>query len=112
MVILLLAGMGRNSRRIVVSMETHATATIEPCQFSGDRSDRESELALFALEAKHGFKLSHADRCLNASWFSPWETVFTFPPAFDPAKWQSVQKRCTRWLAHSSGARHDLVGMD
>ncbi len=69
-------------------METRSTTTIESYEWS----DRESELALFALEVKHHFRLKHEEGCLKALWGggSSWSSLFTFPPRFDPTMWQSV----------------------
>jgi hypothetical protein len=73
--------------RLIVSMETRAAATIHSHEFAGD-SDRETELALFALEAKHELRLMHQSGCLKALW----EPIgfFIFPGRFEQPKWQSV----------------------
>lgn len=74
--------------RLVVSMETRATATMEPHHFAGYRPDRETELALFALEAKHELQLMHQDGCLKALWQPI--GFFIFPGRFEQPKWESV----------------------
>ena len=90
-VVILLQNGRRRSPRIVVSMETHATATMETYDFGGYRADRETELALFALEVKHELTLRHSDRCLKAKWVpQQWSSLLTFPPLFEPSKWQFV----------------------
>jgi len=87
-VILLQAGRKGRSNMLVVSMETRVATTIESYEFTGDRADREGELALFGLEAKHELRLKLQDGCLKALW-QPLNLMF-FPGAFDPGKWQSV----------------------
>jgi hypothetical protein len=92
-VVLLQNGQEEFSRNFVVSMETHARVTMESYAFTGDRSDREGERALFALEVKHEFMLRHEEGCLKARWApqkmtSPFN--FDFPPNFDKQKCQSV----------------------
>ena len=74
--------------RLVVSMETGAAAAMEPLDFAGYRPDRGTELALFALEAKHELRLSHQDGCLKALWQPI--GFFIFPGHFERPKWQSV----------------------
>ena len=59
-----------------------------PYDFAGYRPDRGSELALFALEAKHELRLSHHDGCLKALWQPI--GFFIFPGHFERPKWQSV----------------------
>ena len=92
-VVLLQNGRGKYSRNLVVSMETSAPVTIESYAFTGYRSDREGELALFALEVKHEFTLRHEEGCLKARWApQKMSSLFTFdfPPNFDTQKCQSV----------------------
>jgi len=90
-VVLLQRGRGKYPRTLVISMETHADATIESSQFGGYRSDKEGELALFALEGKHGLEVMHEGGCLKARWRGePWRAFTTFPGSFDPPKWQNV----------------------
>jgi hypothetical protein len=90
-VVLLQNGRGKYARTLVVSMETHAPVTMESYAFTGYRSDREGELALFALEVKHECMLRHEEGCLKARW-APQKvsSLFNFPPNFDPQKWQSI----------------------
>jgi len=92
-VVLLQNGRGEYSRTLVLSMETHAPVTMESYEFTNFRSDREGELALFALEVKHGFLLRHEEGCLKARW-APEKAAslftFNFPPNFDTQKIQSV----------------------
>ena len=89
-VILLQRKRGRHDLpgRLVVSMETGAAAAMEPLDFAGYRPDRGTELALFALEAKHELRLSHQDGCLKALWQPI--GFFIFPGHFERPKWQSV----------------------
>jgi hypothetical protein len=89
-VIMLQNGRRQYSPRIVVSMETQSAATMEAYEFTNYRSDRDGERALFALEVKHEFRLRHEAGCLKALWVPVWATPLTFPPLFDPKKWQSV----------------------
>src|SRR5262245_53404382 len=96
-VILLQYGKKSHPGMLVVSMETRAAATMEGYEFTGYRADREGELALFALEAKHELVLRLRDGCLKALW-QPFNVVF-FPGSFDPPKWRSVLE-----------AMHTLVG--
>ena len=116
-VILLQNGRGEYSRNLVVSMETRAAVTVESYALTGDRSDREAELALFALEVKHEFMLRHEEGCLKARW-APHKVAslfnFDFPPDFDTRKSQSVLEamhtlagsieRRARTLAAQAGA--------
>ena len=97
--VVMLAQNGNRSRpeMLVVSMETRAAMTMDSCDFAGYRADREGELALFALEAKHEFLLRLQDGCLKALW-QPL-SLSLFPRRFDLAKWQSVLE-----------AMHSLVG--
>jgi hypothetical protein len=73
---------------IVVSMEGHATVTMENYDLAGYRPDRESELARVALQEHHEFRLRYADGCLEAK--RQWHLFANFPPPFEPEKWQSV----------------------
>jgi hypothetical protein len=88
--VLILLQHGRKSRphMLVLSMETQAPMTMDSYEFAGYKADREGELALFALEAKHELVLRLKDGCLKALW-QPFHVLF-FPRAFDPTKWQSV----------------------
>ena len=96
-VILLQRGRRGRPPMLVLSMETHTAMTMDSYEFAGYRADREGELALFALEAKHEFVLRLGDGCLKALW-QPFNVLF-FPRVFDPKKWQSVLE-----------AMHTLVG--
>ena len=89
-VILLQRKRGRHDPpgRLVISLETGAAAAMEPLDFAGYRPDRGTELALFALEAKHELRLSHQDGCLKALWQPI--GFFIFPGHFERPKWQSV----------------------
>ena len=92
-VVLLQNGGGEFSRNFIVSMETHAPVAMESYEFTGYRSDREGELALFALEVKHEFMLRHEEGCLKARWAPQKMTShfnFDFPPNFDKQKCQKV----------------------
>jgi hypothetical protein len=92
-VVLLQNGRGEYSRNLVVSMETRAPVTMESYELTGFRSDREGELALFALEVKHEFMLRHEEGCLKARWAPQKMTSlfnFDFPPNFDKQKCQKV----------------------
>jgi hypothetical protein len=90
-VVLLQRGRGKYRRNLVVSMETRAPVTMESYEFTGYRSDREGELALFALEVKLEFMLRHEEGCLKARWAPQnWTSLFSFPPEFEPPKWRSV----------------------
>ena len=92
-VVLLQNGRGEYSRNLIVSMETRAPVTMESYEFTGYRSDREGELALFALEVKHEFMLRHEEGCLKARW-APQKAAslftFDFPPNFGTQKCRSV----------------------
>jgi hypothetical protein len=74
--------------RLVVSMETGGAATMDSHEFASFTSDRGTELALFALEARHALRLTHQDGCLKALW----EPIgfFIFPGQFERPKWESV----------------------
>jgi hypothetical protein len=72
-----------------VSMETRAARTLETAAFTGDKVDREGELALFALEVTHELRLSHEDGWLKARWGESRPSL-DFPQRFDAPKWQSV----------------------
>lgn len=87
-VILLQRGRSGRPPMLVLSMQTHAALTMESYEFAGYKADREGELALFALEAKHEFVLRLRDGCLKALW-QPFNVLF-LPRVFDPKKWQSV----------------------
>ena len=87
-VILLQRGGESHPHMLVLSMETHAEMTMDSYEFAGYKADREGELALFALEAKHELVLRLRDGCLKASW-QPFNVLF-FPRLFDPKKWQNV----------------------
>jgi hypothetical protein len=87
--VMLQLGWRRYQPMVVVSMGTHAAATMESYQLTGFRGDREGELALFALEVTHELKLRHEDSCLKAKW-APFAFPLMFSPTFDPPKWQSV----------------------
>lgn len=66
---------------------------IESYEFTGYRSDREGELALFALEVKHEFVLRHEEGCLKARWAPNQATSlfnFDFPSDFDTQRCQRV----------------------
>ena len=94
-VVMLQNGRGEYSRNFVLSMESHAPVTMDSYEFTGYRSDREGELALFALEVKHEFMLRHEAGCLKARWApqkvtSLFNFDFNFPPNFDTQKCQSV----------------------
>ena len=92
-VVLVQNGRGKYFRNFVVSMETRAPVTMESYAFAGYRSDREGELALFALEVKYEFMLKHEEGCLKARW-APHKAAslltWHFPPNFDAQKCQSV----------------------
>ena len=77
------------SNQVEVSMETHAGTTLDTAAFTGDKVDREGELALFALEVKHELRLKHEDGWLKALWAESWPSV-DFPDRFDPSTWHSV----------------------
>ena len=96
-VILLQRGRQSHPHMLVLSMETNAAMTMESYEFAGYRADRDGELALFALEAKHELVLRLRDGCLKALW-QPFNVLF-FPRACDPKKWRSVLE-----------AMHTLVG--
>lgn len=98
-VILLQRKLGKYGRAyLIVSMETSATGTVDQHDFSRFRHVRDAELALFALEGKHGLALTHEPRCLKVLW----EPLigFFFPGRFEEPKWQSVLE-----------AMHTLAGM-
>jgi hypothetical protein len=79
----------RGIETVVVSMETRSDVSLQTYDFAGYRTDRESELALFALEVKHGLRLKHEARCLKAMWGPPWHALF-LGISFDPTNWQTV----------------------
>jgi hypothetical protein len=72
---------------LVVSMETKATIRVDEYEFSRFRHTKEAELALFALDAKHGLSLKHEPGCLKVLWTS---APFFFPGPFEQPKWQNV----------------------
>src|SRR5262245_46280655 len=72
---------------LVVSMETHYAATVESYGFTGFKSDRAGELALWSLEVDLGFRLRHSDGCLQGTWGGA--TFFGFG-GFDAVKMQRV----------------------
>lgn len=80
------------SRNFVISMETRASVVMDTYDFANYRDDREGELALFALEAKHEFVLKHEEGCLKARWQPQKFTIFNFnfPSNFDLQKCQTV----------------------
>jgi hypothetical protein len=80
----------RERYKVVVSMETHSATTMESHHFIGYRPNRETEMALFALEVKHDLRLMHRDACLKALWQPVTFFIFPNPGRFEPAKWQSV----------------------
>jgi hypothetical protein len=80
----------RGRYKVVVSMETHSATTMESHNFIGYRPDRETEMALFALEVKHDLRLMHRDASLKALWQPVTFFIFPSPGRFEPAKWQSV----------------------
>ena len=92
-VVLLQYGRGKYSRNLIVSMETDARLAMESYDFTGYRSDREGEFAVFALEVKHEFMLRHEEGCLKARW-APQKAAslftFDFPPDFGTEKIQRV----------------------
>ena len=96
-VILAQRGSRSHPQMLVVSMATHAAMTMDSCDFAADRSDREAELALFALEAKHALRLRLQDGCLKAL-CEPFSLPF-FVNRFDLPKWRSVLE-----------AMHTLIG--
>ena len=97
--VVILAQNGNRSspKMLVVSMETRVARTLDSHDFTGYRADREGELALFALEAKHDFALRLQDGCLKALW-QPL-SLSPFPGRFDLPKCQGVLE-----------AMHTLVG--
>jgi hypothetical protein len=76
----------------VVSMETHAIGAMDSYSFADYRPDRETELALYALEVTHSLRLRHDDRCLKAQWArTPSAFPFVgFTGRCDPSKWRRV----------------------
>jgi hypothetical protein len=111
-VVLLQNGQGEFSRNLVVSMETHVRVTMASYELTGDTLDREGELALFALEVKHEFKLMHEEGCLKARWApEKMGSIFSldFPANFDTEKSQSVLE-AMHTLAGSIERRADHGG--
>jgi hypothetical protein len=87
-VILAQTGSRSHPQMLVVSMETGAAMTMDSYEFAGYRVDREGELALFALEAKHEVVLRLQDGCLKALWQPLGLSLF--PGRFDLPKCQHV----------------------
>ena len=79
---------GELESTLIISMETHAARTMDTYAFAGYKGDRESEVALFALEVKHGLMLRHLDGYLKAQGQPP--SIGFVQGVFDPSKWQSV----------------------
>ena len=79
---------GELESTLIISMQTHGARTMDTYDFAGYKGDRESEVALFALEVKHGLMLRHMDGYLKAQGQPP--AVGFFQGVFDPSKWQSV----------------------
>jgi hypothetical protein len=81
------------SPNLILSMETHAPMTMDTFDFADYRSDRDGEVALFALEVKHEFMLRHEEGCLKARW-APHKMTWRFfdfnIPPFDRQKCRSV----------------------
>jgi hypothetical protein len=77
---------------LAVSMETHAIGAMDSDSFADYRPDRETELALYALEVTHSLRLRHDDGCLKAQWArTPSGYPFVgFTARCDPAKWRRV----------------------
>jgi len=98
-------GDGDYEPMIVVSMETCAGASMETYELAGFKPDRETELALFALEVKHELALKHEERCLKAKWRP---SAMFFPRVFDPSKARSVLE--AMHTVASSIERHAIPG--
>ncbi len=113
-VVMLQNGRGEYSRNLIVSMETNAPAAIESYEFTGYRSDREGELALYALEVKYEFVLRHEERCLKARW-APQKAAslfsWDFPGDFGAEKCLSVLETM-HTLACSIERRDPVSGPD
>lgn len=73
---------------LVVSMGTTAPTTVASHAMSSYRHDRDAELALFALEAKHDVRLTHEPYTLKVLWMPAGFVLF--PGRFDPGKWRDV----------------------
>jgi hypothetical protein len=73
---------------LIVSMETSAPLALEHSDFEQHARDRDGELAIFALKARHDLRLALRDSCVHARWerFPP----FLFPGRFNPDKWRDV----------------------
>jgi hypothetical protein len=87
-VVLLQHYTGRYKNMVVVSMETHATVTMENYDLAGYRPDRQTELARIALQERHELRLRHADGCLKVR--RQWHLFANFPPPFEPEQWGSI----------------------
>jgi hypothetical protein len=72
---------------LFVSMQTKATVDVDAYEFPRFMHSKDAELALFALDAKHGFRLTHQAGELKALWL---QAPFFFPGGFDSPTWQSV----------------------
>jgi hypothetical protein len=80
---------------LVVSMETRAIGAMDSYSFANYRPDRETELALYALEVTHALRLRHDDGCLKAEW-APTPSGFPFVGFIgrcDPSTWRRVLER-------------------
>jgi hypothetical protein len=73
---------------LVVRMQTGTPVTVESHAFSANRHDRDAELALFALEARHKVRLTHEPYSLKVLWMPI--GFFIFPGRFEPEKWRDV----------------------
>jgi hypothetical protein len=73
---------------LVVTMRTGTPVKIDSHAFSAFRNDRDAELALFALEARHEVKLTHEPYSLKVLWMPI--GFFIFPGRFEPEKWRDV----------------------
>ena len=80
----------RGVYKIVVSMETHCARTMESYEFTGYRPSREAEMALYALDVKHGLRLALGDGYLKASGSPRTSFSFAGPGVFEPARWRGV----------------------
>jgi len=87
-VVLLQYYTGRYQNMVVVSMESHATVTMENFDFAGYRPDRESETARVTLQDHYELRMRHADGCLKVRWQT--HLFGNFPGQFEPGKWHSV----------------------
>jgi hypothetical protein len=75
-------------RFFVISMETRALAPLDHSDFEDHATDREGQLALFALKARHDLRLTSIDGCVKAR--SHPKIFRSFPGRFDPEKWRDV----------------------